>query len=447
MAVVPQEPASDLHGVPPGVVIQPIDSIDPFCAGKIWIKARLTEKSDVRTWEKPESQGQLFSFTLVDGSASIRCTVFKKAVETLFPMLQNGKVYVFGGGYVKSANRKFSNVKNDYELTFDLSTQVIEQADSALIPISSLTFVPIGTLFGLEAESVADVLAVVAHVGEISNITQKETGKEFTKRVVLLADMTGSMGLALWGEKATKWSFEAGAVIAISGAKICTFDGGLLLGISFNSCVDIPPATPDVENLRVWFGKHGKEIKPLPAKVLDEGPTFPLKFFNEMDAEGLGKGKEADVVEVSCRILLFKKGDLWYDACPDCYKKVVAGNSAEEWKCPKCCKVVVPKPRFVLSMEVRDEQMTRRWVKVFHEIAEQLLGVSAALFKGHADAGRQAVLKSASLRKMLLRLRVKEDEEAFLSTSGRPSGKAINYVVLKIVSTQGADAGSVRQEN
>ena len=50
-----------MAGLPPGVQVQPIDSLTPFLGNKWWIRARVTDKSDIRRWNKPQSQGQLFS--------------------------------------------------------------------------------------------------------------------------------------------------------------------------------------------------------------------------------------------------------------------------------------------------------------------------------------------------------------------------------------------------
>ncbi|RNC35663.1 putative replication factor A, 51kDa subunit [Trypanosoma cruzi] len=228
--------------------IQPIDSLTPFLGGKWWIRARVTDKSDVRTWNKPTSQGKLFSFTLIDESASIRATVFNDAVDLFNPLIVNGQVYYLSGGQVKNANRKFSNVNNDYELTFDSSSQISLARDpsSATIPLQRYNFVPIAILKQREVGSLVDVLAVVLSVEELSSITQKSTGRELIKRNVKVGDITAAVEVTLWNDQAKEWAYSPGTVLAMRQLKVGSFDG-VTLSATFQSAFDVNPNIPDVK--------------------------------------------------------------------------------------------------------------------------------------------------------------------------------------------------------
>jgi replication factor A1 len=57
------------------------------------IKARITSKSEIRSWNNAKGSGQLFSIDLLDATGGeIRGTFFKDACDKFFPMLQEGKV-------------------------------------------------------------------------------------------------------------------------------------------------------------------------------------------------------------------------------------------------------------------------------------------------------------------------------------------------------------------
>lgn len=423
--------------VPQGVTLQTIDSINPFGGGKFWIKARVTDKGDIRKWQKPNSQGQLFSFTLVDESASIRCTVFQEAVDTLFPILVNGKVFVVGGGQVKTANRKFSNVNNDYELTFDMSTQVIPQGDSTAIPTTRYNFVPINLLPQREVNSVVDVLGVVTQVSDVSTIIQKATGKELVKRAVKLVDMSASVELTLWDDKAKTWNHGVGTVLAIRQAKIGSYDG-VNLSTGYNCAIDVSPAIPDVKKLHEWFvATGGTDVKSI-SKTGEMGMnnnsenSHGRKFFDDIATEGLGKSEKGDYIEVRCTPIYIKQDAQWYDSCPNCQKKVVqAGADATRWKCEKCDKIVEPQPRYLVSMQATDGVSTQ-WLSLFNEAGVAFFGMTAAELKQMVQSDPAAlprILQRRLHRPMLLRLRIKE--ETYTGGEGQ-QGDRVKCTVLRI---------------
>lgn len=52
------------------------------------IKARVTNKSNIRTWANSRGEGKLFSIDLVDESGEIRLTGFKDMVDKFFDYIQ-----------------------------------------------------------------------------------------------------------------------------------------------------------------------------------------------------------------------------------------------------------------------------------------------------------------------------------------------------------------------
>ena len=60
-------------------VYTPIDSITPY-QNKWTIKARVTSKSDIRTWNNAKGSGKLFSMDLMDESGEIRAIAFNDQV-------------------------------------------------------------------------------------------------------------------------------------------------------------------------------------------------------------------------------------------------------------------------------------------------------------------------------------------------------------------------------
>ncbi|CUG87758.1 replication factor 51kDa, putative [Bodo saltans] len=414
----------NMASLPPGAQVQPIDSITPFLNGRWWIKARMTDKSDIRTWNKPTGSGKLFSFTLVDQSSAIRATAFNETVDQLFPMLQPGNVYYFSGGQVKNANRKFSNVNNDYELTFDKTTQVVparNDAESMSIPVQRYNFVPIKILQQREVGSLVDVLAVVMQTGELSNLVQKATGKELTKRSIKIADSTASIELTLWDEGAKNWNIPTGSIVAFRQCRTGAFDG-VTLGTTQQTTFDTNPNIPDTKKLSDWFhATGGNDVSSLSNQGTRGGEKDSenfrgRKFFEDIQTERLGRGINADFIDVRCTPVYLKTDGQWYDACPTpkCNKKVVpVGASGNQFKCEKCDREVVPIQRYLVSLQASDN-VQQLWLTMFNETAEEFLGITAQELKKRSEADPSYITKVAQSRlhrPLLMRIRVKEERQ------------------------------------
>ena len=69
----------------------PIASLTPY-QNKWTIKARVTNKSDIRRWNNSRGEGHLFSMDLLDSSGEIKATAFKEMCDKYYNMVEVGKV-------------------------------------------------------------------------------------------------------------------------------------------------------------------------------------------------------------------------------------------------------------------------------------------------------------------------------------------------------------------
>ena len=98
-------------------------------------------KSDIKRWSNAKGEGTLFSIDLLDEQGGeIRCTFFKEACERFHPMLEQGKVYTFSGGRLKVAQRQFSSIRNEYEITFDANSEIVPVEDDHSIQSAVYAF-------------------------------------------------------------------------------------------------------------------------------------------------------------------------------------------------------------------------------------------------------------------------------------------------------------------
>ncbi|KAJ1948415.1 Replication factor A protein 1, partial [Linderina pennispora] len=97
---------STLSGAPGAVA--PIASLNPY-NNKWVIRARVSQKSNIKEWHKESGSGKLFSVNLIDESGEIRATIFTRNVDKFFPLLEVGKVYYITQARVSVARQQFSN--------------------------------------------------------------------------------------------------------------------------------------------------------------------------------------------------------------------------------------------------------------------------------------------------------------------------------------------------
>lgn len=323
----------------------PISSLSPY-QNKWVIKARVTNKSQIRTWSNAKGEGQLFSMDLLDESGEIRATAFRDMVDKYHEMIKVGKVYFFSKCQLKPANKQFSNLRNDYEMTFTSDTVVQECDDSDAeqsIPTIQYDFVPISSVAQLEPNAVVDVAGVCTECSDVQQFTARASGKELKKRDVTLADTSkASVSLTLWGDDAVNFVGASDhPVVVVKGARVSEFGGGKSLSVSSGGMMLVNPK--DVSEgikLRNWYDNGGASqvSENLSAKTGGgSGMRTEWLTFYEAKERKLGFGEKPDYFQIKGNIHLIKAANALYQACPqqDCNKKVVdQGNGT--YRCEKC---------------------------------------------------------------------------------------------------------------
>ena len=113
----------------------PIEGLSPY-QNKWTIKARVTQKSEVRQWSNNRGDGKLFSCTFMDETGEIRATGFNAAVDELYDKLQEGKVYYVSKARVNIANKKF-NASSEYEISLERNSEIREVSSTPSLRLSS----------------------------------------------------------------------------------------------------------------------------------------------------------------------------------------------------------------------------------------------------------------------------------------------------------------------
>lgn len=236
----------------------PIASLSPY-QNKWVIKVRVMSKSNIRTWNNAKGEGKLFSMDLMDESGEIRATAFKEQCDKYYDMIEVDKVYYISKCQLKPANKQFSTLRNDYEMTFNSDTvvQLCEDSDDSM-PEVKYDLVPISQVANMEPKASVDVVGVCKEVSELQIFTSRTTNKEFKKRDLTLVDMSdAAVTLTIWGDDAVNFDGHVQPVILIKGGRINEFNGGKSISVGSGSVLKINPDIPEGHKLRGWFDNGG----------------------------------------------------------------------------------------------------------------------------------------------------------------------------------------------
>ncbi|CAG0923140.1 unnamed protein product, partial [Notodromas monacha] len=396
--------------------IAPISFLSPYQNNWV-LRARVTQKSDIRTYSNSRGEGKLFSMTIADESGEIRVTFFNEGVDKNFDNLEVGRVYYIKGGRLKAANKQYSSVKHEYEITGGNETQIIPcDEDTKDIPRTSFNFVRIKQIADTNADAIIDVIGVVKSVGDATTFTAKSSQREFTKRELVLVDESrAEINLTLWGDTAVKFEHADNPVIAIKGVKVSGFGGKSLSTTQSSSIFTNPVDVPEAHKLRGWFDNGGRTE--VVEALTTQGGSSGGHVSGDLGSVALAKlpipGTDARYDAVLACPVSFREANAVYKSCSnkDCKRKVQDANDGT-YLCPKCN---IPNNteftyRYMLNANVRDAT-DGVWVTFFDEQAKQILGADAQVvgqaFSDEEESTAHRIFQEALFQPHLFKLRGK----------------------------------------
>lgn len=394
----------------------PIEGLSPY-HNKWCIKARVTAKGPIRTWSNAKGEGQLFSFDVCDETSEIRFTAFRDMVDKFHPMIEVDKVYFISKGQIKPANKQYSKLKNDYEVTINSDTTIQECTDNVdSIPQMRYNFVPIAELDQQAPNSVVDIIAICKEASEAVRLTAKTTGRELIKRDVTLVDSSGaSIVYTMWGDEAENFEMRGNPVIALKSVTVKEYQGGKTLGSSGSTSMKVNPDIPEGIRVQGWFESNAQNISnfaQLSAKTGAGGGSTDWVTFHEAKELKLGSNQEkADYFQTVGMVHAIRQSNMTYKACPkpDCNKKIV-DNGDGTYRCDKCSADTHDFKNRLLCNVLFGDWTSNRWVTLFADVAEKVLqknGDEIADLENGDKAAAENYFNDLQFRPMQMKIRTK----------------------------------------
>ncbi|VDB82701.1 unnamed protein product [Peniophora sp. CBMAI 1063] len=391
--------------------LYPIDALSPY-QNNWTIKARVTQKSDIRTYSNQRGEGKLFSVTFMDESGDIKGTAFNAACEELYNKVQEGKVYYVSKARVDIAKKKFGS-NNQYELSLNVGTEIVEVTDSTSMPVIKYNFVTLQDLNNIEKDQFVDVLAVVKEIGEVGSITTK-AGKPLTKRELSLVDQSNfAVRMTLWGKQAEQFQASEQDVMAFKGVKVGDF-GGRSLSMMSSSVMEVNPDNSQAHALKGWYMDGGADttFQAYSGGGAGGQRTDQMRTIADAKAQTAEVSEKAEYFSIRATVMNVKPENIAYPACPslNCNKKV--NDEGNGWRCEKCEKTYpAPEYRYIISMAVAD--MTDEiWLQGFNDAGNTVLGRTANELTDLRERDEGAFMlhmQSASGKSYVFTVRAKQD--------------------------------------
>ncbi|UPQ96747.1 replication protein A [Chloropicon primus] len=430
-------------GMVGGRRVQPIQSLNPYMGATWTIRARVANKSNMRTYKSAKGDGNLFNVEFIDEEGTrIEATLWREVAQKYFENIEEGKVYYISKAGLKPANKAFSSVQNDYQLLISDRTEIEECNDASAEQLQKvkpkLNVTKIGDLpRHLGSRMLLDIIGVVASVSPLGSVKRKVDQSELARRDLTIFDTSGrQVTVTMWqtlaseeGDKLDKMQTEY-PIIALQGVRANDYNGVSLSTVS-RSTVIINPSTdessddfiPEAKELKEWLSQQGGKIEypHCGAGLANNGRTslggaanntrVTLQDLREKPVPAVGTKPE--YVNTWAYVSNIQPDQtLYYMAAPDgSNKKVVAeGDRYYSEGTGKHYDSFIR--RYVMRCEVMDHTGNLTF-NVFNDQAEVILGCKAdeiAESKESKDAAYDVTLKNALLVPYTFRVACKPEE-------------------------------------
>lgn len=206
------------------------------------INIRVFRKRSTKFWKNDKGSGKFFSFDVLDKSGKIRITAFRELVDKYFDFIKLDNLYNISNGNIKNANKTYSNVDNDYEITLNNTSIITEITDiNNEIPNITYNIIAINEIDNKPVNETVDIIGICWQIGNIEYLAGQSINNNLRKRNITLIDETDSITLTLWNDDTENLIFKSQDILLINEGKIGEFNNMKYVSITKNSTMRINP--------------------------------------------------------------------------------------------------------------------------------------------------------------------------------------------------------------
>ena len=416
-----------------------INALNPYM-GTWTVKAKLAVKGNIRTFRNARGESSVCTLEFCDAEGTaIQATLWKDAIAKYDSILEVGKVYYVSKGSLRPANKKYSSVNNEYEMSLDGRCEIELCADGDadvdkmqraydLCKIDQLAR-------KIGGRGTVDILAVVTAVGDLGSIKRKSDGGELQRRDLTLLDETKrTVTCTLWNSLAVEQGESlknmVAPVVAIRGVRVSDYNGVSVSTLARSELV-LEPASADIAAktaaLRAWYDADGATAETVAAgeglasaRRAGDGSGRSLTertTFNALQPAIVPAATEPPAIGVlghSTIVLIKPDQAMYYASNPEegNIKKVVP-TAEGKWEDPATGKVYDECAyRYIVRMKMSDAS-GGGWINVFHEQAVEMLGIGAGELhelKTNNPAAYERKIKAAQFSSWNVMVKAKTEE-------------------------------------
>ncbi|OTF70391.1 hypothetical protein BLA29_001680, partial [Euroglyphus maynei] len=296
----------------------------------------------IRNFNNSRGGGRLFNFDLCDNTGEIHITCFNEECDRFFDVVDENRYYFVGRGMIKTANKRFSSINNDYEITLTNSSfiKLCEETDIKA-PKLRYKFIPLEKIIDMSVNTLVDVIGVIRLVDNLKTVMNKKTSLKISKRDIAIVDKSMvQVRLTLWDHKAKNFLGRPDQIIALKGVVVDDYKGKLL-SVRDSTHILIDPNLPEKEVLKIWHESlgPGDSFKYLsnPNVEINNDNFIPTnqRYISSVTPSSIRVGQTLNFQTIATVIGFNPIEYHMYKSCAKCPKKVIE-NGDNTFECLKC---------------------------------------------------------------------------------------------------------------